>query len=51
MKTVLFLIMAMFAYLAYSKEFSDIYFNLAFIGFLIAYIASLFIKAKIMPTL
>ena len=50
MKIVLFLIMAIFAYLAYSKEFGDMFLNIAFIGFLIAFIASMFIKTKIMPT-
>jgi len=51
MKTVLFLIVAIFAYFAISKEFSDIFFNIALVGFSIAFLASLFIKDKNMPTL
>jgi len=50
MKVILFLIMAMFAYLAYTKEFSDIFLNIAFVGFLIASVALMFVKDKIVPT-
>jgi len=46
MKIVLFLITVIFAYLAYKQSFSDIFLNIALIGFSIASISFMFIKTE-----
>jgi len=46
MKIVLFLIMAIFAYLSYKQNFADIFLNIALLGFLITSITFLFIKTE-----
>jgi len=50
MKFIFIGITAIFAYLAYSKEFEDIYLNIALGGFIVASVASLFVKTEILQT-